>query len=225
MANLTKAKVFAIVAEKGGVGKTMISVTLAAIAACRGRSVALIDLDPQVSATNWGDRRELDNPVVVSCQVARLEKVIEAAIEGGVELIVIDTAGKATDAAIAASKAADFVLVPCQPNVSNLETLPKIKNILNVAGSPHAAVLINDAPIQGNRHLDAQEAVKSMGLEVAPLVIFHRVAHSDAGNIGQIAMEYAPDSKAALETIGLYDYMISVLYNEGKSNEQYRSRA
>jgi chromosome partitioning protein len=34
----------------------------------------IIDLDPQATACNWGDRRKLDAPVIVDAQPARLAK-------------------------------------------------------------------------------------------------------------------------------------------------------
>jgi chromosome partitioning protein len=40
-------------AEKGGVGKTLISTNIAALAASEGVEVCLMDTDPQGSATAW----------------------------------------------------------------------------------------------------------------------------------------------------------------------------
>ena len=217
--NITSAKIIAVIGEKGGIGKTQLSCILAAHAATNGKQTALIDLDPQVTATNWADRRVLDNPVVVSCQVARLEKVIETAVAGGAEYIVIDTAGKATDAAIAAARNADLVIIPCEPVLNCIETLPKIKNILSLARNPDHAVVINKAPTQGSRHHEAEHLiVEHYNLEVAPVVMFLRIAHSDSSNIGQTASEFEPDSKAAMEAIELYKYTNIRLYGEGEEN-------
>ena len=43
--------------RKGGVGKTMVSVTIAAALAAEGRAVALADADPQRSALRWLKQR------------------------------------------------------------------------------------------------------------------------------------------------------------------------
>jgi chromosome partitioning protein len=201
-------KIIAIIGQKGGSGKTTTALGLAVEATRRGRAVAVIDLDPQATATNWSDRREMkDAPAVVSCQVVRLRQVLDAAKAQGVNLAIIDTAGKSTDAAIAAAKNADKVLMPIQPQLFDIETLHNVQEILTLAGNPAAAVVINRAAVQGKRHDDTQEAAASMGFTVAPVILYQRAAHGDAGNIGQTAAEYEPKGKAAQEMAALYDYI------------------
>jgi chromosome partitioning protein len=198
--------VLAIIGQKGGNGKTTTALGLAVAASLAGRDVAVIDLDPQTTAANWSDRRGKETPAVVSCQVSRLPQVLGAAEKGGANLAVIDTPGKSTDALIAAAKAADFVLMPLQPQLYDIETLASLKDVLTLAGNPPAAVFVNRAPIQGKRHTETQEAAAAQGFAVCPVVLFNRAAHGDAGNIGQAAAEYDPEGKAALEMAELYAY-------------------
>ena len=54
----------AIVSRKGGAGKTTVAVHLAAAAEQAGRRAAILDVDPQASASAWSDRREADRPEV-----------------------------------------------------------------------------------------------------------------------------------------------------------------
>jgi chromosome partitioning protein len=213
-------KVLAIIGQKGGNGKTTIALGLAVAASLAGRAVAVIDLDPQATATNWSDRRGDETPAVVSCQVSRLEQVLDAAAKQGAQLAIIDTPGKSTDALIAAAKAAAFVLMPIQPQLFDIETLGSLKDVLTLAGNPRAAVLVNRAPVQGKRHAETQEAAVAQGFTVCPVVVFSRAAHGDAGNIGKTAVDYDPKGKAAQEMSELYDYIAISL--EGSRHEEKR---
>ena len=60
-------KTIALIGQKGGSGKTTIATALAVRAALDGKSVALIDLDPQGTATKWAELRGQDTPAIVSC--------------------------------------------------------------------------------------------------------------------------------------------------------------
>lgn len=204
-------KILAIIGQKGGSGKTTTALGLAVEAVRNGRTVAVVDLDPQATAASWGDRREdKEAPAVISCQAARLRPVLDAAKAQGVNLAIIDTAGKSNEAAISAAKVADWVLMPIQPQMFDIETLQSVKEILALAGNPTASVLINRAAVQGRRHEETQEAAQAMGFNVAPVVLFQRTAHGDAGNIGLTAAEYEPKGKAAQEMAALYDYLITL---------------
>jgi len=206
-------KVLAVIGQKGGSGKTNTALGLAVAAVKVGRRVAVIDLDPQATAANWGDRREdKESPAVVSCQAARLAQVLETAQAQGVQLAIIDTPGKSSDTATRAAKAADRVLLPIQPHLFDIETLESVTEILSLAGKPPAAVVINRAPVQGKRHIDASEALVRMGYEVAPVVLFVRADHGDATNLGKAASEYEPKGKAAQEMAELYSYIDKLLY-------------
>ena len=85
-------KIIAIVAQKGGAGKTTLALHLAVAADRQGRSAVIVDLDPQASAAAWGDSREAETPAVVSAQAARLPQVLETARNHGAEFVVLDTA-------------------------------------------------------------------------------------------------------------------------------------
>ena len=210
----------ALIAQKGGTGKTTLALSLAVAAVQRGRTVAVVDLDPQASAANWADRRVLDVPAVVSAHVPRLQNVIDTARQNGVDLILIDTPGKSEQAALAAAKVADLVLVPCRPQIHDIETLTATKEIIDLAGGRPAFVVLNAVPPQGRRHEEAQAAIQDMGLTVCPAILVQRAAFGDAPNAGQSASEYEPGGKAAQE-IGLVYEFVSKLLKKFESRKEH----
>lgn len=219
----------AIIGQKGGTGKTTIAEALAVSATRAHRAVAIIDLDPQTTATNWRDRRKDEAPSVVSCQVSRLRFVLQGARENSADLVIIDTPGKSAEATIESAKGADLVIIPIQPIINDIETLPALRDLLRVAGDKPTLVVINNAPIQGSRHIEATETAEGMGFIVSPVVLFHRAAHYDSPLTGQAAPDYEPDGKAAQEITQLYKYIIAQLHKptggEHDKNKSLTKRA
>ena len=214
----------AIVRQKGGTGKTTLAENLAVAASQARQTVAVIDLDAQTTATNWSDRREAETPTVVSCQVARLRYVLSEAQKNGVQFVFLDGPGKNAEATLEAAKAADLVLIPIQPIINDIETLPAFRDLLRVAGDKPALVIINNAPIQGSRHIHAQEAAQQAGFMVCPVVIFHRAAVYDSPLPGLGVQEYEPDGKAAEEFTQLYKFTIALMHNHtGTQNDKTKA--
>src|SRR3546814_3744835 len=84
-------KIITIAAQKGGAGKTTLAVNLAVAAQAGGIKTALIDLDPQESATAWSERRTAELPHVEPLSARRLSPWINAAEAEGFALAIIDT--------------------------------------------------------------------------------------------------------------------------------------
>ena len=148
-------KTIALIAQKGGSGKTTLALSLAVAAEQAGAVSVIIDLDPQATACNWGDRRESDTPVVVDAQPARLPKALNKAAQAGVEFAIIDTPPRSEQASLAAARNADLIIIPCRPQVYDLETVPNSKNLIALAGEKPTLVILNAVPPRGARAASA----------------------------------------------------------------------
>lgn len=215
--------VVAVVAEKGGVGKTTLSLALAVAAVQAGRKVAVLDLDPQATAAQWTDRRTPEFPWVVATPATRLRAAIEKAKGQGVDFLIVDTPPHAGTDAVEAARCADLILVPMEPHLFSLETLPKLSNLFKLAGDVPATIVISKSSVQGREARDAAAYIKGQGFNVCPVTLPQRAAHRHAGNLGQTAQEFEPNGKAADEIKQLYMYTIKLLTKKDAHRGQAES--
>ena len=198
-------RVVSLIAQKGGVGKTSISLGLGCAAAAAGHSVIVVDLDPQASAASWGDRRTRDTPTVLSVQPPRLARILAAANEQGLDIAVIDTAPRADQGGLAAAKASDLILIPCRPAIYDLETVTTTVELVRAA-KPKATVrcVLNAVPPRGPRAGEARELLGELAVDVCGTVLGQRAIIDHAAVVGSVPMEYEPRSKAAREMHALF---------------------
>ena len=198
----------ACLAMKGGTGKTTLACALAVAAERAGIHAAIVDLDPQASAATWGDRREAVSPAVIGAQAPRLGPVLQAARTAGAEIAFIDTAPHASDAALAAARASDLVLVPCKASVADLDAIGPSVDIARMAGNITVAV-ISQATVGSTLVAEARDAIAGYAIACAPVVVHHRLDHVRALTDGLTAQEYAPKRKAASEIDELWNWIRS----------------
>lgn len=219
-------KVISLVCQKGGTSKTTTALNLAVEASSHGLEVVVIDLDPQVSACDWKDMRGDAPPIVAATPVPHLERTLKAAADNGADLVIIDTAGRTNDAAAAAARSADLILIPLQPSLIDLKTLGSTLDIIRVSGGKPARALLSRVRSAGSRHEDTTAWLQAQGVEVCPAMLGERVTYQDAYAQGQAVRETEPGGKAAAEIRQVYLYIASLLglpTMDGNGNEEDRS--
>ena len=199
-------KTIAVLSQKGGSGKSTITLHLAVAAEQDGKTAAVIDLDPQVSATEWADRRMSDTPAVLATLVARLPQILAAARDNQVDYAFIDTASHTESNALAAARVADFILIPCRASAFDIRAIKITVDLVRMAQKP-AAFILNAVPPRGTRVSEARAALAAFDIPIAPVQLVHRAAFFDALTDGRTAQEYEPHGKAAEEVGALYAWL------------------
>lgn len=215
------------VSQKGGVGKTTLAIHLATAMQASGRQTVVIDLDPQTSAAEWKDARQDEMPYVVAVPASRLAKALQTAQENGAEIAILDTAPHSEGTTLDAARAADLILVPCQPSIMDLRAMRKTADILNYLKKPTYAVL-NEVAAHGTVADEAARAITAQfGIPVAPVRVGQRVAFNRCLLTGQTAQEYEPGGKAAQEVAALLQWASEQvgLSTGGKRREATRGKA
>jgi chromosome partitioning protein len=199
-------RTISLINQKGGVGKTTVALHLATAFWQAGQNVVVLDLDPQASAMEWHDAREIEMPHVESIQPARLGKMIEQSQEIGADVLILDTAPHAEATALEAARLSDLVLVPCQPSIMDLRAMRKTVDLLKLVKVPSFAIL-NSVPHHGTVTEEAAEMIETgLKLPVCPVRLGDRVAFNRCLITGQAAQECEPSGKAALEIEQLFQW-------------------
>jgi chromosome partitioning protein len=192
-------KTISFISQKGGVGKTTLAIHLAVAFAADGLNVAILDLDPQASAAEWRDFREEEMPGVIAIPSSRLPKVLKELESKGADIVILDTAPHSEGTALDAARAADLILVPCQPSIMDLRAMRKTTDLLKHIRKPTYAVL-NGVSVQGSAALGTEKAITGeFKIDVCPVRMGDRVAYSRCLISGHSAQEYEPEGKAARE--------------------------
>ncbi|HZH12710.1 MAG TPA: ParA family partition ATPase [Microvirga sp.] len=199
-------RTISLINQKGGVGKTTVALHLATAFWQAGKNVVVLDLDPQASASEWHDAREIEMPYVESIQPARLAKVIEHTRDIGADVVILDTAPHAESTALEAARLSDLVLVPCQPSIMDLRAMRKTVDLLKLVQVPSFAVL-NSVQPHGTVADEAAEMIEGgLKLPVCPVRLGDRVAFNRCLITGQVAQECEPTGKAAAEVQQLHQW-------------------
>lgn len=204
-------QILTLLAQKGGTGKTTLSIHLAVLAMAEGRQVAIVDIDPQQSALFWRKRRAVENPAVLGTEANQLDQVIVDLKSKGTDLLIIDTAPHSRDDSLLAAKAANSILIPTRPAILDLEAIRRSVDIVKFAQGK-GAIVLNGCPYPGpggERSIvtEARDALQIYGLPVAPMALSNRVAFSHSLIDGRAVTEFEGNGKAALEIRQLYDWL------------------
>ncbi len=199
----------AVIARKGGSGKTTIATHIALAAFRRGQSVMLADADPQRSSTEALKMRRGDGPQVVETAGPKLFALKVAAMREGVDTLVIDTPAGPENEVCYAIVLADLSIVVVRPTYLDLLMAVRTVDILHRLGRP-GLIVINQAPFARSGAepplvRKALEALQLLHMPVAPVIIRARMAYQEALSAGMSVEELTPPSPATEEIDKLWE--------------------
>ncbi len=175
-------RTLAILNQKGGVGKTTVTLGLASAAATAGRRVLVVDLDPQASSS-WVlgiDPEQVDRPI---------EKVL---------------AGRRSDARSAIVRSAWSEHVDVLPSGADLQRLEsgsptRLRDALAGIDEDYEAVLLDCPPSLGNLSRSALTAARHAVIVVEPSALGLR----GIGGVADLVDDVWDDTNADLELAGV----------------------
>jgi chromosome partitioning protein len=218
---------------KGGVGKTLLAVNIAAVLAGQGREVLLIDGDEQASAATFAQIRAELTPkaafTTVQLQGAAIRQQIKQ-LRAKYEEIVIDVGGRDTGSLRAALTVADAILIPFQPRSVDLWAGAQIGALVAEARAVNeqlrAYAILNAADAQGRDNEDAAGALRTIeGIEALPFVVVRRKAFPNAFTAGLSVIEQHPQDPKAVEellsvVVALYTHQVDNGYQNAPTSRK-----
>lgn len=202
-------RTLAVIALKGGSGKTTVATQLAIAAHRRGRRVMVADTDPQGSSREVLSARAGEGPAVTAVTGTGLLGLAFAA-RPKTDLLVIDTAAGALEDVGEAIVLADYVLLIVRPTMLDLAGMVRSLQLVRKLVKPYAVVM-NQAPAPRDgteapvvRRF--QRGLAYMQAQVAPVVMRARAVYQSALETGRSAEE-ADDEAAAAEVAALWTFV------------------
>ena len=204
--------VISTIHQKGGVGKTTLSVSLAGELAKRGYDTLLVDADPTESAQAWAKAGKLDfNVVGYPVMPGQTEAWAESISKLESEVFVIDC-GPNDYSLAAACALTDVALLPCSASGLDLDgTVRALRQIeaLRAQRRTPLNVLVVPTRVDGRTIEGRQlvEQLRSLG-EIVTRPLTSRVDYVRAFTAGLAVHAYASNSEADQEIRALADQVL-----------------
>ena len=199
-------QVLAILAQKGGVGKSMLARSLAVQGLLDGVRAAILDADPQGTVVAWSRRRQSPAPGVASLGALGIAEALADLAARGAQLVVIDTPPHAQPVINLAASIADAALLVTGPYPEDLEQVGVVAGIVRALGKP-SGIVLNKTPPKAHALTLARAALAAFTMPLCPTAITQLVSHPYASAEGMTAQEREPDSRAAVEIAELWAWI------------------
>lgn len=204
-ADSVPSMIIAVANSKGGVGKSTVSVHLAAWLHRQGHRVTLADCDMQHSSMQW--IKEAAPGVHTVCfddANAILNEL--PALDGECDFVVADGPGSQSETSLALLLRAHKAIVPCKASILEVRALAKATEALRQAqdirnGHPEAKIVLSMVGKNYRLTQDMKAAAKSLGLPMAHTALILRQIYADAPGQGAVVEMLGARAKEAAREI------------------------
>ena len=189
--------------QKGGVGKTTLSINVAAALELTGLRVLIVDSDPQGSVRDWASVREDTPPFhVIGMDRPTIHRDLPAMTEN-YDHIIIDAPPRVSELARSAILASDCVVIPVQPSPYDVWAAKEIVAIINEAAvfkeNIKSVFVINRKITNTAIGREVKDALQVYNLPVLDAQVCQRVLFAESAATGKTIFEVDPLSQAAME--------------------------
>jgi chromosome partitioning protein len=215
------AKIIAVCNQKGGSGKTTLSMQLAGSLARRGGRVLVVDADPQGTATRWAASADDDKPfpasvVGLSAASTKVHREVKKFVED-YRYIIIDCP-PAADSPVPQSAllVADLALVPVIPSPLDMWAAVGIRevigNVSDINEELRSRLVINQLQPNTTLAKEAMEVLPEFGIELCQTYMHQRQVYRQSAVFGQTVHDFGSKAGAAVEELdALTDEILAFL--------------
>lgn len=215
-------RTIAVIARKGGSGKSTVAVHLALAAHLRGRRVFVADTDAQRSASQVLRGRAGAGPELAATSGAKLFALQLNAQRSGAELMIVDTPAVMEEELSHAIVAADLCLLVIRPTFLDLAAAAQTTDIVRRLRKPMLVVMNQAAPARAGVDPPsvkrALRVLEMLRLPVVPTVLRSRAAYQSALDTGRSVEEVEAQPEAAQEVAALWDFVAGMVF--GRTRER-----